>query len=159
MHPPPHLGPGNNNDIDVSPLQSSDKCPALRGPFKRRTPGNGLSPSTRAQEYAQSLIYPKHCRHWQESLYAIAITGPFRPWLLYSNTDWTYPKFVSRLNCFRCHTNRKCVFSSKALTGCILLLFWLWQNLQLYCGRTERQTDRQRLEGRRYSIFVSAIEK
>ena len=37
--------------ILMFPSAKWDICPALRGQIKRRTPGNGLRPLTRAQEY------------------------------------------------------------------------------------------------------------
>ena len=91
--PPPCTLDQEMTKILTFPSAKWDICPALRGHFKRRTPGNGLRPSTRAQEY---LCFDG-LKAWHiqstadtdnlESLYATAITGPMRPWLLYSNTD------------------------------------------------------------------------
>ena len=85
--------------------------PFTNGTFKHRTPGSVLRPSTRAQE----CLYFGGLKAWhilstadiKKSPYMPLLSQvPLRPWLHYSNTDWIYPKLVSRLNCFRCHSNR-----------------------------------------------------
>ena len=86
-----HLGLGNNKDIDVSLCKLRIYALHYGGTLN-------VEPWVPLFWLAQSLTYPMHCRRWQESLYATAITGPIRQRLHYSNTDWTYPKLVSRLN-------------------------------------------------------------